>query len=591
MTYYAHPRNASNKPSRRLRTWAILSVAIGGLLMPFVGPSFAKALDGAATPLMTPALIINEVQTSGCSTSAPCTEDTKMEFVELYNTQNMPLQVSGWKLRYISASGGTTNDLASFNGQVAAHGYVLIAHAGYYPEADLFFGTATSAGMLAKTGGHVELVNSSDTVVDKVGWGTAAQAQTKPVSAMLPGQSAERGTDPGGLPLYSANNFNDFTAQTIPTSQAGNYTVSSISETASPEPTPTPASTPTPVPVITQPNGQEVTLPADGNAMTPPIIPTCNGVVISELLPNPAGSDTGHEFIELHNPTDETIALDGCSMQTSASTTKTFAFSQSRLQPGEYHSFSDSVTGLTLPNSAGGTVWLTDAAVELQALTYPGAMDDDTTWNLVDNVWSASFTPTPGAANVATPLKPCDDGEVRNPDTNRCVSNTATAASSNTSSPSSTDVSVANTTPAACKAGQERNPATNRCRAIASTAANATVACKAGQERNPETNRCRNVATAASAAKACPTGQERNAETNRCRKITAAGSSNGSDLNGVKDIATTAGTKSKPYWLIAALAIAVAVAYGVYEWRQEIKQFIGKMSGKQPRTLTSAVRL
>src|SRR5262249_50056444 len=109
---------------------------------------------------------------------------------------------------------------------------------------------------------------------------------------------------------------------------------------------------------------QPVSTPAAGNndpTGTPnPVTgttPTCEGVLITEILPNPAGTDAGHEYIELYNPTSSSISLDGCSLQTSSSSKK-FSFSGTTLQPNEYKAFYDSATGLTLPNSAGGTAYL-----------------------------------------------------------------------------------------------------------------------------------------------------------------------------------------------------------------------------------------
>jgi hypothetical protein len=310
---------------------------------------------------------------------------------------------------------------------------------------------------------------------------------------------------------------------------------------------------------------------------------SCQGIVISELLPNPAGTDTGHEYIELRNTTNAAINLSGCMLQTSAND-ETYVLTGITLQPGQYHAVSDSQSGLTLSNSSGGTVWLLDAEQELQTVVYPSDMEDDTTWTYADGMWTISYTATPAAVNILTTSKPCPDGQIRNSETNRCV----TISSDDEDSPTPCDpgqernpetnrcraISTASSTNS-CPAGQVRNTETNRCRTVAA-ASTTTTACKAGQERNPETNRCRNVA-AASTAKACPTGQERNPDTNRCRKIAAAGSGkDGSGLASVTDVAANQVQKNKPYWLIAAAVLLAAIGYSIYEWRQEIKQFWNK---------------
>ncbi len=601
MTYYL--RQPATK--HRFRALSAIGLMIcSSILSMSIG--MVKASSGIM-PVSLPQLLITEVQTGGiCATATVCTEDTAQEFVEVYNTGSTNLVVTNWTLRQLSSTGATHTDLVALNGTFASHKYALFAHAGYFADkADAYFGASTDSGKLPKSVGHVEIINSSGVMVDRVGWGDAKVALTSPIKPLPAiGQSIERKTDIAGLLINSGNNLNDFANNSNPEPEGGGYTVN---EPAEPTPTPPPATLPStnPAPALepttstapTVPNPTPVPVP-----ITPPTsIPSaldCDDIAISELLPNPAGTDTGHEFIEIHNLTGDVLKLDGCILQTSGSSTKSFTLTGS-LGADNYRAFYDTTTGLTLPNAAGGTVTLASQITE-QRVVYPGDMNDDTTWALTGkDTWAASFSATPDAANIATPHKSCEAGQVRNPDSNRCISAVAGSSNSNDSTPSSvfkttTPTGTSATTP--CKENQERNAATNRCRnvvagATSTAAAGTATACKAGQERNPDTNRCRNIAaTASSTAKACPTGQERNAETNRCRKITAAGSTNGSTLDGVKDVASASATKSKPYWLIAVAALGAAIAYGLYEWRQEIMMFVRKHTGKSLPMLQPATR-
>jgi hypothetical protein len=591
MTYYLH-----RPVTKRLtRVWIISLLVTGTLFVSILGPTFVNALQAELSAPSLPSLVINEIQTGGC-TGNPCVEDTKDEFIELYNPQAITQQTDGWRISYITASGTTHTVLANLHGAIAAHGYVLLGHESYYSNADLHFGS-TSTGSLAKTGGHIEVTDTSGVIIDYVGWGNAVHARVTPFAALLPGTSAERTTDTSGIITFTGNDSNDFTTQNAPTPQGGDYTVVVLTP---PAPAPSPQAE---IPTPSAPTDTSIAIPpTPSEAAADQSKLTCEGVIISEIMPNPASTDTGHEFIELHNTSDEVVVLDGCSLQTSSST-KDFALAGISLQPDEYRAFYDSgadptnepFTGLTLPNTNGGTVSLLIPGKDTLAITYPADMDDDTVWSLsLNGDWALSFTSTPDEANTITPLKPCDVGQIRNLDTNRCVNEVNDSAAADTTLAASS--STTSTSAAACKQGQERNPATNRCRNIVSATATSTkvastaAACKAGQERNPGTNRCRNiVSTAASTAKPCPTGQERNVETNRCRKITAAGSSNGTSLDGVKDVASDSSAKNKPYWLIAVIALAAAIAYGIYEWRQEILLFVskyirlpGKLSPLQP---------
>jgi hypothetical protein len=235
------------------------------------------------------------------------------------------------------------------------------------------------------------------------------------------------------------------------------------------------------------------------------------------------------------------------------------------IEPGEYKAFSDTVTGLVLPNSTAelrlvapdGTVVSTT-----QAYTSPA---ENMAWAVIGTSWQYTNQPTPGAANVASledsepvgdeevsTLAPCPTGQYRNPDTNRCKL-LATAASALTP----------------CKEGQERNPETNRCRSVLS-AVSSLVPCKENQERNPETNRCRAIESAEGTQKPCDEGEERNPDTNRCRKIPSAANSSG--INKVKDVASAVAGKSVRWW-VAGAAVLTALGYAVYEWRHDVVNY------------------
>lgn len=465
-------------------------------------------------------LVISEVQTGGCTvdpgTNCPsANQDPKMEFVELHSLQSSDMQVSGWKVQYVTSTGKTTTTLATLDGTVSAGGFVLIAHDGYYgADADVPFGSAGDTGKLASSAGYIQLVDGNGTVMDAVGWGSSLQAPQLSgwsTTAQIPfGYSVQRILP--GDPAYGTGPV--FAAPSWPsTPQGKNYT---------------------PVaPIVNETNNSSG--------------PTCEGVLINELLPNPAGTDSGHEFIELYNPTSDVIPLDGCSLQTSANS-KTFNLNGITLQPQQYQSLYNSQTGLTLENAAGGTVWLLSPTDELQVINYQPNLADNVAWARFGDNWQATYTPTPNASNALTTGAPCPAGQYRSTDTGRCRD--VISASSQT----------------ACKPDQYRNPATNRCKSLVLGASTLTP-CKAGQERNPQTNRCRAIgSTSSSSLKPCQPGWERNPATNRCRKATAG------NLAGVHDANSPASlvTAHRAPWLIAGAIVAAALGYAIYEWRQEI---------------------
>lgn len=560
MTYYA----ITHRPDKRRYSTASRTAAALFMSFVMVAASLAHAMaaDGgpATTSVPAPRLMITAVQTGGCvAEAANCTEDSSREFIEMYNTLDTDVSLTGVALRYLSSSGNTSTNLITLEGTLKAHSYLLAGHEGHELGADLTFGKQNDGGLLAKSGGHVELTDADGTTIDRVGWGSAAKPLGKAAVAADTGQTLVRNADQDGRLLHSGNNSADFGRLTGYQPQHGGYLPVT-------KPTDTTPVTPSPS-QSTDTNGVPDNPTASGS---------CRGILISELLPNPAGTDTGREFIELHNPTDHPISLGGCVLKTSGSTSKLFKLDGKSITGGQYIALSDTETGLTLPNGNGGTAWLLDSTDELQSISYPAAMEDDRAWALSENDggWYATYTPTPSSTNLITVLQPCDDrSQVRSAETGRCSSPSA-----DTSSAATASTTGAGQTAATCKPGQERNPATNRCRAITSTTATAAAACKAGQVRNPETNRCK-AASNTTAGSACAAGQERNPETNRCRKI-ASSAGTTTKITDQDSSSSSGSTNRFPTWLIASVIITAIVGYGVYEWRQEIQRAIWNVHTK-----------
>jgi hypothetical protein len=541
-------------------------------IIPLSAASIVHADAVPATPSATGHVIINEVKLGGTNT-------TPEEYVTLFNAGTTAVTLDQWKLEYAKTGAAVTCPGAGWSvpsSQITTLSGTL--------EPDQLSAPITRS-LTDSKGGALHLVDAGGTVQDLVGWGSTASPSpcSEQAAAQIPttGKSILRYLScADSFPVDSDNNASDFTAPSAPnpTGLSGQYAASCQSDS-------------NPAPVSPGSSGS-----TDISGDTSPSGPTCEGVLVNEILPNPAGTDTGHEFIELHNPTVAAISLDGCALQTSNST-KLYNFSGISLAAGEYHAFYDDQTGLTLPNAAGGTAFLLTPTEEIQSITYPANLGDDVAWAKFSDTWESTYTPTPNAANAlqseascptgqerdpttdrckipVTPdtLVPCKPGQERNPDTNRCRS-----------------ILAAGATLTPCKPGQERNPATNRCKAISSTGTSSLTPCKAGQVRNPVTNRCKSAASSSSTLKACKAGQVRNPATNRCkaagsgstlkpctagqvrnpltnrcRKSTTAGIANVADVKSQ----STAGAANWR-WLMGIVIVTGALAYAAYEWRQE----------------------
>jgi hypothetical protein len=122
------------------------------------------------------------------------------EFVEVVNAGTQPVDLSGYKLVYRSASGTSDVSLGTLSdGTVLGAGAFLLfggsGYAGAHPPDGSF---ATS---LASAGGAVGLRDPSGALLDSVGWGTATSALVEgmaagaPTIAPTPGKSAGRHPD------------------------------------------------------------------------------------------------------------------------------------------------------------------------------------------------------------------------------------------------------------------------------------------------------------------------------------------------------------------------------------------------------------
>jgi len=301
-----------------------------------------------------------------------------------------------------------------------------------------------------------------------------------------------------------------------------------------------------------------------------------NGLRLIEMLPHArdcSPTDTTSpdcsDYIKLYNPTNKPIDLSHYRLRVghkgqSTSVTNTFHFGQ-MLGAGKYFALVSRDDGepLSLTDS-GNFVWLEDSeGVKTfgPIMAYPDASSttkigqawafDGTNWRWTSapHPLDANYFPpsTPVIAPAVTPtLKPCGINQYRSSETNRCRK-----------------IVVSASTLVPCKPDQTRNEETNRCRSIL-TSSSTLQSCKANQVRNPATNRCKSTTSANGSLKPCQPGWSRNPDTNRCRK----GSVLGSATTQVQDVKSPM-TKSS-HWLLISVIVLGALAYGLYEWRQEL---------------------
>lgn len=337
-----------------------------------------------ATSIVQSPVLISEIQT-GSKTSA------SEEFIELVNVSDYPVDLSNWRLDYFSASHTplvTPSRTIALHGSLAAGEYYLVSSTNYLTDITSNHYSAT----LAKTGGHLRLVSLDSTkavtVHDTVGWGTAASPETAAVVVAPEGNSLVRLLNDLGQLEDTDNNQQDFQISAAPTPGAANDYQAVSAENS--DNNLANITTPVPTPISQSDNESNESSVSEQTAITLPL-------QISEVLPNPDGTDSGAEYIELYNPTEQVADLTGYSLQ---SGNTTYTFKSGNIEPHSYQVFYNSQTKLKLPNSGGQVHLLSpDGSVIDATVKYTQAKNGQA-WANINGIWQWTITPTPAAGNI-----------------------------------------------------------------------------------------------------------------------------------------------------------------------------------------------
>ena len=486
------------------------------------------------------------------------------EYVDIYNNSENPVDITGWCLFYASATDVTKTKLACLEPPaqnikliLSPFSYARLSSAEFNSANIGFIPDAIFSATMSATGGHIRLLNADAVEQDKLGWGTAISPEQTIIAAHPSGSVFSRKAISNLQYLQDTNNNSaDFTSVILATIPASGIVEQQVL-----------------VDVCTNIDGMQTTVPDDyfldkgsciqdvcdnmaglqatiptdfesldgENCTLIPIILESSILAITELLPNASGSDAGKEFIEIYNPNNHAVELEGYKIELGPAYSKGFVLKQQLLDPFSFVTFSDVLSKITLPNSTASLRLIAPNGATVSQVDPYNSPKDDEAWALVNNVWQFTNQPTPEAPNLVSLVEDLLNTNGADKELSPCVE------------------------------GQERNPATNRCRSVASTTDN-LVPCKTGQERNPETNRCRAVIDTASALVPCSQGQERNPETNRCKNISTVGEVASAK---VTDIPSTA--KNSNNLLIIGVLVAGVAGYAIYEWRSEIVKLFSRL--------------
>ncbi|WP_229520773.1 5'-nucleotidase C-terminal domain-containing protein [Paenibacillus sp. GM2] len=150
-------------------------------------------------------IVVSQVYGGGGNSGAEYSND----FIELFNPTSQAVDLTGWKVRYASATGNfsDSNNITSLNGIIEPYSYLLIQEKKGAGGA-LALPTPDIQGQidLSGTNGKVDLVDANGDRIDLIGYGNASLSEGKPTQALsnstaairkqlTNGQSDDRGLD------------------------------------------------------------------------------------------------------------------------------------------------------------------------------------------------------------------------------------------------------------------------------------------------------------------------------------------------------------------------------------------------------------
>lgn len=398
-------------------------------------------------------VLIIELQTGGSGTGTAA-----YEFVELYNPNNNPIDVTGWKLQYRAATKLPTDPVwpalstttitcavgsqADCKIQIAAQGSITVA-----AVALGLSDTISLNGGFADAGGQIRLIDASGSINDFVGYGTAVDFETAAAPKPAGGESLKRKVGPSGNYVDTNNNALDFTLGCGAPTPAG--FVKPVAGTTEgcplfepPAPVEEPPTLPEEPPIVPEPPVEEAPdsedvpegptepapeepipvepevpaeeptpVPETPELPEPTPLPEYLPMVITELLPDPGSpqTDAADEFVELYNPNTAPVDLNGYVLKTGEAFERSVALPAVVVLPGEWVVITSAVSSLSLVNT-GTAMQLVDPAGALlsEAPNYQQA-EVGQSWARNGEVWQWSSTPTPGFENVFDPLPPIEE--------------------------------------------------------------------------------------------------------------------------------------------------------------------------------------
>lgn len=327
--------------------------------------------------------------------------DNSQKFIELYNLSNDAISLDGWKIQRTNSTGTkdwSATSLVALDGVIQPRGYFLVASPSVTASADISHNLTN----LNSNEGNLRLTDGGGFIHDLVGWGQAStKADGAPIVKLdqigqplefVAGESFKRKVDEDGKFIDSDHNFNDFLISSHPS----------------------PRSTPMPAVVESEGEASNTTSSSSagqvaGSTQNVPSSQTQNfngpfaKLELSELFidPDKPLTDAEDEFVEIYNPTPESVDLEGYSIQTGMKYSYKFTLPDIVIKSKQYLALFAIDTGLVLSNTEGQARLLDPAGNPMHEVPPYQKAKPNTSWAHVGGSWQWTSQSTPGAANIA----------------------------------------------------------------------------------------------------------------------------------------------------------------------------------------------
>ncbi len=372
-----------------------LQLFLGGFLLQSAHAEELPLVIEETTPepeVVEPYLIISAVQITGG------TGKTQEDYIELFNPTSVPFDLNGYRLVKRTAANTTDSLIISWTQStiVQPHHFWLWANSGFFSIS--VAPDSVSSGTLADNNGIALRNGPNDTgeILDSLTWGSTANGFE---SMNLQNPSADQS-------LVRSDLFTIDSSFELQPSSPRNCTI----EQLPPAPEQDPEQDPGEVdpPIITDPP-IESDPPTENNPPTETEPePEQIDIKITELLPNPAGVDTGAEKVELFNAGSAVVNLEGTILDdvgpSDPLSTNAYTLPDLEIEPNEYIAVTIPAGAFSLNNTIGDVVTLfhVDGA-PIDSVSYTGTTPEAKSYSKFSEEQWAWVNPTFGQSNGTLP--------------------------------------------------------------------------------------------------------------------------------------------------------------------------------------------